>query len=189
MLNVPVPPDDGSIERALAEVDARLAAWSAAMTEAQAALAHTAEPSAEPAVETAEAESQAAKGQAAETQASETQEPESSTSGSRTAPDNCLENAASPIIDKSEPSTTDEPVSSQADDAAPPASRPAQQAAEENDEAMLASLDEETAQGIRVLQRLSPYKRSVHELLEEYRLTKSVAASSPTRKSSWWTRG
>jgi hypothetical protein len=60
----------------------------------------------------------------------------------------------------------------------------------EEDDALLASLDEETAEAIRVMRRLSPVKKRVSELLEEYRATQLAQQSAPkSKKKSWWTRG
>ena len=61
---------------------------------------------------------------------------------------------------------------------------------QEEDEALLASLDEETAKAIRVMRRLSPVEKRVSELLEEYRETQATPKpASQSKKKSWWTRG
>jgi hypothetical protein len=62
-------------------------------------------------------------------------------------------------------------------------------ASKEEDEALLASLDPETAKAIRVMRRLSIEKKSVRELLEEYKATNAGHTPADNRKKSWWSRG
>jgi len=70
------------------------------------------------------------------------------------------------------------------------ASRPAgRSVAQEEDEALLASLDPETAKAIRVMRRLSFENKSVRELLEEHKQTRNGSESAEPRKKSWWSRG
>ncbi len=59
------------------------------------------------------------------------------------------------------------------------------------DEALLATLDPETARAIRVMRRVSADEKSIKELLAEY---KAKPAASPTsavqaKKKSWFSRG
>ncbi|MEP0841635.1 MAG: hypothetical protein HRF43_02860, partial [Phycisphaerae bacterium] len=61
-------------------------------------------------------------------------------------------------------------------------------AADADDEALLASLDHETAKAIRVMRRVSFEKKSVRQLLEEYQASKTASASEP-KKKAWWSRG
>ncbi|HPZ98269.1 MAG TPA: hypothetical protein PLT93_09035, partial [Phycisphaerae bacterium] len=69
-----------------------------------------------------------------------------------------------------------------------PASSAEKQRAE--DEALLASLDEETAKAIRVMRRLCMNTKSVKELLAEYEAKKeSQAAAAASAKRSWFRRG
>ena len=58
---------------------------------------------------------------------------------------------------------------------------------EEDDEALLAELDEETATQVRVRRRLTGRRRSIRELIEEVQAEK--ANEPETKKSSWWSRG
>lgn len=69
------------------------------------------------------------------------------------------------------------------------AEAPAQPVVVDEDEALLATLDEKTAKAIRVMRRLSPVKKSVKELLAEYQPDQSAKseAAAPTR-GSWWKR-
>lgn len=59
----------------------------------------------------------------------------------------------------------------------------------EDDEALLASLDEGTAKAIRVMRRLSDTRKSVRQLLAEYETSKSHQAKDQPTKRSWWKRG
>lgn len=56
------------------------------------------------------------------------------------------------------------------------------------DEALLASLDPETAKAIRVMRRMSGGRKSVRELLEQYGATPPPSRSEPAKKS-WFRRG
>lgn len=62
--------------------------------------------------------------------------------------------------------------------------------AAERDEALLASLDPETAKAIKVMRRLSPDHKSVKELLAEYEANRPAQppAAQP-KKKSWFSRG
>jgi hypothetical protein len=68
----------------------------------------------------------------------------------------------------------------------PPAAKPV----ESDDETLLAGLDEETAKAIRVMRRLSNDRRSIRDLLAEYRSKPpSKSAEQPAKSKSWWSRG
>ena len=75
---------------------------------------------------------------------------------------------------------------------APPAAGQEQAAStgSPGDETLLASLDPETANAVRVMRRLSPVHKSVRELLEEYEASRPPppAAGQP-KKRSWFSRG
>jgi len=57
-----------------------------------------------------------------------------------------------------------------------------------SDEDFLRTLDPETAKAIRVKRRLSNGRRSVQELLEEYRSVQKPEASKPAERRGWWRR-
>ncbi len=59
---------------------------------------------------------------------------------------------------------------------------------QEEDEALLAELDTETATLIRVKRRLSNKPRSVRELLEEIRAEQGRAQTEKKETSRWWRR-
>ena len=83
---------------------------------------------------------------------------------------------------KSPTSAAPEPALTAPSPAAPQASR-------EEDEALLASLDPETAQAIKVMRRLSFEHKSVRQLLEEYEQSRQSQDSTEGKKKSWWSRG
>ena len=56
----------------------------------------------------------------------------------------------------------------------------------EDDEALLASLDEQTQAAIRVKRRLCGNRRSVRELLEDIQREKPAEQSKPQQRKSWW---
>jgi hypothetical protein len=58
----------------------------------------------------------------------------------------------------------------------------------EEDEALLAQLDEKTASLIRVKRRLSNNSRSVQELLEEIRAEQKPTKPRTKQRSQWWRR-
>lgn len=74
----------------------------------------------------------------------------------------------------------------------PPATDQEQAAATSSpeDETLLASLDPETANAVRVMRRLSPMRKSVRELLKEYEASRpTLPAAGQTKKRSWFLRG
>lgn len=56
----------------------------------------------------------------------------------------------------------------------------------EDDEALLATLDEQTLAAIRVKRRLGGTRRSVRELLEEIQCEKPAVKDKPQQRKSWW---
>ena len=59
---------------------------------------------------------------------------------------------------------------------------------QQDDEALLASLDPTTAEHIRVMRRLYPNNKSVRELLKDYSPSKCTTTSHSERKGKWWKR-
>jgi hypothetical protein len=72
---------------------------------------------------------------------------------------------------------------------APPKDEPAHPPEQSEDDLILAALDPETAQAIRVMRRMSPVKRSARELLEEYKAAQQQPGSQKSKKKSWFSRG
>jgi hypothetical protein len=223
MLIVELPPHDGAIEEALADLDAKLASWTEAMRTAQETLVNTASlqeagqtsaavlPSDEPvatAVCPPDDRARAAdSGSDAAVPKAASEPPHESTAASYVT-----EAEAQPL----QKSDSEEPVVTISDLNEPQRSRygfepaqddldPARQAQDDaqheqgiareqaaaaraEDEALLATLDDETVKAIRVMRRLDMGKRSVRELLEEYKAGMG-ATKGPGKSKSWWSRG
>lgn len=58
----------------------------------------------------------------------------------------------------------------------------------DSEETLLETLDPETAKVIRVKRRLTGGRRSVRELLEEYRAAPAQAPDKPPARRGWWRR-
>jgi hypothetical protein len=169
-------PDDGSIARHLEELEERLNAWLRAMSEAQAELA---------------AESQRSAAADVPPSADAAPQPDP-----LPAPEPPVETGPQPVSPLLAPPSSDtpphappEPVSeTKPDETAThfvPAAEPFETQESDEDEALLASLDEKTAMAIRVRRRLGTNK-SVHELLDEIRENPPGEPDKPRR---WWRLG
>ncbi|HSW46604.1 MAG TPA: hypothetical protein VLM89_13650 [Phycisphaerae bacterium] len=215
-----VPADDGGIAQALAVADEKLAAWVVAMRETQrhivGAAARAVAPVDAGTRETEMREPATAGDAAVETptnpaatdvvpqdaQTASEGLPESVCHGPPAGPTQagrlCHNTGETPVPHEESPpiqeihsdtvtAPQEEPAAS-APVAAPedPTASPKDAA----DEALLASLDPETARTIRVMRRVSPIPESVEELLQEYEagLASTPPAEKPKRKS-WFSRG
>lgn len=197
---IALPEDDGSIERAFGEADARLSAWLAAMREAEpqlSALAHSpevpsvelSEPSSDP-IESPESDQDFAV-------ACEPTEPEAD------APAEVAEPAeAASEFEDVESIETPESSAMVLEPRVKTAEQEPESQHEESldssfedrhreDEELLASLDEETARAIHVMRRVSLDNKSVRELLEQYEQEKRDGSGkpAPAKKRSWFSRG
>ncbi len=205
MAEVSVPADDGAIAETLAELEGKLSAWCSAVAEIQTALAEQATSAATDdragALPPETQESQAVgtdasmdsdavptSAVAAEPRADETvaDVPEGPEPGIAATEPATPAQEESPIVPPPEaPSEIADPggtVESLEEPQTTQASTP-----QEDDEALLNSLDPEMAQAIRVMRRVSPVKKSVRELIEEYESKPSSRkASTPQKKKSWW---
>ena len=186
----PILTEDGAIEEAFAALDARIAAFASAIAHAVAELG-----AADQAVEQPEAPAAVEEPQprladveadpVAETDSPEPVEPEPTADQAPQEPvppepevDLKRDVLGRAISSKPEPVEAEEP----------PADTHSSE--EQDDDALLASLDVETAKAIRVMRRLSPVKKRVSDLLEEYRASQAAHQSDPKqKKKSWWTRG
>lgn len=184
-VNLPeLPASTEDIRQALAEVEARLSAWSAAMAAIHAEFAGTpgaAPPAAEPpAIAAAEPPAPAPK----------PAEPEPATAAVAAAPAETtgLEEPSATMSpeEPAEPARQVKSARRAGREAPAPPPRPV---ISEEDEALLASLDPETAKAIRVMRRLSDQQKSVRELLEEYMNIRSSQDPAEQRRKSWWSRG
>jgi len=207
-----VPADDGAITRALTALDAKLSAWADAMHEAQRRIVEATGRLASAQSESAEAppahakvsaglsesigvEDTAAKRQPAALEAQETIHPTEpppgpiSTDTAHTAPEptdaleiaaaSSLPEAAAPI---KEPAASPSPTAG--------AEEPTASADVADDEALMASLDPETAKAIRVMRRMSLEPKSVRDLLKEYEANRPTSPTAgASKKRSWFSRG
>jgi hypothetical protein len=159
--------NDGAIEGALAELDTKLAAWLAAMREGQAALLEVGTPAACASEESRPPEAAAA--------ADSDQKP--SGAGRRGSK---LFQGQVPRV----PATRCDHQMSKT-----PALPPVDETAlSKDDEALLASLDAETAGAIQIKRRLTGNKRSVRELLEEIQSEPTPVRDSDLDRRRWWRR-
>ena len=155
--------DDGVLEQRLSELDVKLAKWLAALEAGQAALRELARKVLPSAVP-------------------------------RETPFRLVEPAAPVEAIKPSPApVVEEPPRPLPDvDAAATAAKQESRKAAEEDDALLETLDPETARAIRVKRRLTRGKRRVRELLEEHRAAQAQApapapAKTPERRG-WWRR-
>lgn len=199
-LSVQVPVDDGAIQRAFEQLDAQMDAWLAAMSRAEQVLAgapaaRLPEPASTPeaAVEEAECPRPANVETASPSVVSEPDEIPPSASASpvsesipvATSPDPqapAVQVDASPAVKcippPASPGGPDRKLDSQDN-----------RKRTDEDEALLASLDEETAKNIRVMRRLCMNSKSVKELLVEYQAKGKGRPEGPGTKKSWFRRG
>ncbi len=214
--DISVPSDDGRISEALSALDARLKSWSTAMRDAQGALAAQASRLAALADQL---RSQAKVSQAvpppqspvdvkpaakpAEAPAAETRRDKAPDAPKTPAPakpktETPRKAAETLVVEKPakpepKPPAGERPAKPGAGRAAadakkgPPAAPPI---APDDDEELLASLEPEVADAIRVMRRMSPVKRSVREFLAEYEAANVSASEKKTQhKKTWWSRG
>lgn len=181
------------------ELDAKLSAWMSAVGELQAQIIRAAKSAETPAPSTASKPPQEvpATPSASPPSAAAKQMPEPAGSGrdgldTRTQATN-TNAAATGIITvgqnagpNAEPGTV---TSASADVTCVGGEERGQPAAKANeDEALLASLDEQTAAAIRVMRRLNPSGLSVRELLAQYQATHQKTETKRSR-GSWFSRG
>lgn len=173
--------DDGVIERNLAELDARLSTWLAAMREGQAALLSrvgdiAAAPETDPAPEHGPA--------AADDQEQSVVPQRGSRLFRRRKGDTCNSGAGGPEAGHQSGKTGPAPLSPET---VPASSEVAAPQADE-DEVLLSSLDPETANAIRVKRRLTSNKKTVRELLDETRAGQTGGKEADPRRRRWWRR-
>jgi len=198
--DIRVPPEDGSIEQALAELDGKLGAWRAAMRAAEARFAEMSAGSPH-GVETADPveEDQPAPRDADSEPRAVTAEPGADAGDGDTEP-KCSEAGpafvearagARPVEDAKEAhgsvtAATAQPVAAEAESET--ASDPTRDGSEDADAALLDTLDPETAKAIRVMRRLTPARKSVRELLREYQAGQAKEQAAQPQKKSWFLR-
>lgn len=193
-----LPPQDADIRHALADVEARLSAWTAAIAAVQDSLPSGTPPGS---AEDESTPSVAAPGTALSNPSAEipsaapeqAKAPMTASAAVEPSPASPAGTKDAPIPKNSQPPAAPVPP---AEHTAPHRGTKARQKApaikapsKEDDEALLASLDPETAKAIRIMRRLSFEKKSVRELLEEYKATNSGPGPADNQKKSWWSRG
>lgn len=201
--SVVVPPEDGAVAQAIAELDTRLAAWTTAVADVQgrleAAGAGTVEPSrANPAQ--ARPSGSAAGGDAMPVGFAEDSAKAEAIAAHMKPPPVCATLAAQP--DAAHTKGLDEELS-EAEQAVLAPLQPAmvevirlryrlfggkksiQELVFEEEEALLSSLEPETARAIRVQHRLFNGRKPVHELISEY---EAEPTEDPSKKKVWWKR-
>lgn len=183
-------PTDEDVQRALAEVNEKLSVFAAAIAQVQAELSEAASRP-EPEPPDVESEEKAPEQPAVQAPIEPTavtpvsvKTQEMVAKVQPQAPEAPAPPRVEPAILKSIPG---KPVPAR--QAAP--SQPAKPAAKQvsEDDALLASLDPETAKAIRVMRRLSIEKKSIRQLLDEYNAASTSAGKDEPKKKSWWSRG
>jgi len=161
--------DDGLIEGAVAELDTKLAAWLAAMREGQTALTGGVGRSSAATNEDARLERAIA--------------------GSPEQHQGTAVRHGSKLFEGQVPAVTvagrDRPIS---ETPTLPSRDEVSCSEDEDDEALLASLDAQTASAIRVKRRLADNRRSVRELLEEIRSERPPGEATDSQRTGWWRR-
>ncbi len=178
MVSIPLPTDDGAIQAAFTQVNAKMSAWTSAMSDAQRVVRGAATSArrlkAVPEDQTPPVPEDVPQAPA----------PAAATLPPPTVPVDVAPHRELPEAGEqtaAEPgATANTPVDS------PPAQEKSNATLDE-DESLLATLDDETAKAVRVMRRLNPGKKSVRELLEEYRASGADPSTQP-KKKSWWTR-
>jgi len=170
-----VPAEDGTIQRAFENLDARMDAWLAEMKRIERSLASTdgggaIEPEA----------------LSASTVTVEDAPPPAETSDPPSEPPPAGVESAIPVAETVESPAQPASASTNRECAPPPSSAIP---VDPQDEALLATLDEQTAQAIRVMRRLCMNRKTVKQLLAEYEARKAGPPGSSTRPKSWFRRG
>jgi hypothetical protein len=216
--DISVPRDDGSVVRALAELESKLVAYSTAMHEAHGCLArledryHEARETscpdqgpehlgpADPSQTSPEDDVEPSEPSAPTLNQDAVQEPEAVvasmeqqerlTQQEADSP-RCEGTAQQPRMEPVEPAAVGQADVEELQDAQPSAGTSENTGSSHTEEeALLASLDPETVKAIRVMRRLSCESKSVRELLQEYKASRQEAnASKPEKKGSWLRRG
>jgi hypothetical protein len=194
--DIMVPQEDGAIQEALADLDRKLAVHAAAVREAEARLREIAEtagvcapPRAEPAPQ--EETPPKAKGTPiALKRLTDVPAREPIEKAEPTKPLVEKTEPTKPLLDKTEP--TKPSVKKVAPDEStveptPPIDPTPEPAALSDEEALLASLDEQTSKTIHVMRRLNP-NRSVQDLLKQVEKQKDAAGSAAKPAAKSWFR-
>jgi len=198
-----LPAEDGALDRALAEVNARLTTWLAAMSAALRAVqnrAADATPERPPAaiadVSVEPARAASAVGPPADSTADVVAgAPEAAATPEATLPDTrppetdpARAGALMSAEVTRESSLTDLPAPGDGPSGEPARSVTSEQTGAANDEQLLALLDEQTQAAIRVKRRLFGNQKSVRELLDEMSRPEPGQQTTKPQPKRWWRR-
>jgi hypothetical protein len=184
--DIMVPQEDGAIREALADLDRKLAVHAAAVRDAESRLreiAETAAVSASPTAQTALQEATPPKAKGTPITLKRLKDvPVQAPAEKAESPKPPVEKMEStkPHVEKVAPDETTVELT-------PPIDVTAEPAALSDEEALLASLDEQTAKAIHVMRRLNP-NRSVQDLLKQVEKQKDAATSAVKPAAKSWFR-
>ena len=178
---ISVPAEDDAVQRAFDELDAQMNAWLSGMQRLGAALLQDGTTLAPADIDTAEQSEAAEPIAAPPVFAAERKPAEPPAKIAAVAPPVVVKPVPAPLKPEPPAAIVVEPVR-------PPPAPPVTQPAVNEDEALLATLDPETAKVIRVMRRLAADRKSVRELLAEYQAGRSSQVHSEVGKKSWWRR-
>lgn len=198
--SITLPADDGEIRAALAQLEQQFAEYHSAIRQFHERMPQQLATGVKPAsLPTAEATSP--KSTQAEAKSEKPAVPvaravtatDSKADAAKKRPDHAespKKEAASTATAEVKPSTAASSVEAVPAASASLAEKPPAPEAGLSEEALLASLDPETAQAIRVMRRLSPVKKTVQEWIDEYKAQQAEApAARAEKKKSWFQRG
>jgi len=190
-MTICVPAEDDAVQRAFERLDAQMDAWLAAMKRLDAHLKinHGTSPAPTVAsVEPPKSELPANVAQVTQPEPSALQPAEKTAPVPRPAIVTPVEVTAAPGKSVAVPVGL---MAVPGEQTSPPAQTAQEKQGELDGEALLATLDEETAKAIRVMRRLSFGQRTVRDLLAEYRSKQANRPAEETscKPKSWWRRG
>ncbi|UCD30031.1 MAG: hypothetical protein JSV03_06025 [Planctomycetota bacterium] len=167
-----IPKDNSSIEQALADLDSKLASWTATVCESQLLQEQTSEPQ-EQLIESPDQQTES------DVPIDESTPPTPATT----------EDLSNDDLAVSESEVEQEAVSSSIDTEEQKEESLESAPDQDDDEEILDSLDEDTAKRIRVLRRITNGKKSVRELLQEYQVAQRENKVEEKPKKSWFRMG
>lgn len=201
-LDIAIPEDDGSIARALSDLELKLTAWADAIADAHAQLERAAEASGPahppdapshqresagavevpPPAPVRETEDASAAPEPVDLAVREPAADEPPLSGAASEPADLVEDEAA-VVTTDVVSFGDHALIADGEDLTAATVDPSP-----DDRELLESLDEDTRQAVQLMRRLSPTK-PLSELIETHRAAVGSAPDPKGRKKSWWKRG
>ncbi len=196
-----LPAEDGALDRALADVDAKLTTWLSAMSAALRAADAT--PEQPPAVTTGDSPEQAPDSSAVGPPTDGTADAVAAAAEAPATPGGTPPDARPAETDPAQaaaPASAEDAQGSASTDLPAPGdelpgepgepaeSTTCEQSESADDEQLLASLDEQTRAAIHVKRRLFGNQKSVRELLDEMSQLESVQQTTKPQPKRWWRR-